>query len=119
MDISIYYDFTLYEVPENHEVLYRAFGSVDEDCTPYVACTAYQIISRTPCGAWIKVYGKPKLKFINLRSQKQWACATIPEAIRQLEYRKKSQIRHCNSAIRIAEEVLNHIKTHNLTSPQP
>jgi hypothetical protein len=54
-------------------------------------CHAFEIIRRTPSGAWIRL-GYDFKKFVNLNAHKRFACPTKEEAWESFRARKKRQL---------------------------
>lgn len=55
----------------------------------YVEFYEFRFLRKTPRGAWIDVWGKPK--FILDGARKRWACPTKQEALESFLARKKRQ----------------------------
>lgn len=68
----------------------------------------FQIIKRTPKGAWIDIYGDKK--FVNLTARKKFACETIDKALESFIARKERQISILESQTRYAKRVLQMAK---------
>ena len=65
----------------------------------------FEIVKKTQCGAWIKLYGGKK-KFILNNTYKKWACATPEIALESFRARKKKQVRILKSQLKRAEAAL-------------
>lgn len=98
--------------PQDHfgaPLLLRASGRASEGQTEIVM-ERHVVLSYTPCGAWIDTWdGK---RFVNLRAGKQWASTTEAEAIDQLYYRKRTQVRILSARLDEAREVLAAMEEH-------
>lgn len=66
--------------------------------------TAYRIIKRTKCGAWINNYGKKK--FVNLTTRKQWAYENLELAKIGMIRRKEKHVKILETELEIAKEQL-------------
>lgn len=97
--------------PEFSAHIYRAVGWVGEDNTPMIHIERQKILDYTPCGVWIECANNGKKKFVNLKAGKQWASATVQEAIDQLYYRKRKQVRILEHQLSMAKDVLEAMKT--------
>lgn len=92
--------------------LMRASGRFYRDGSDSVEISidCHRILSYTPCGVWVATWeGK---KFVNLRASKQWASVTEAEAIDQLYYRKRTQVRILESRLVEAKGVLAVLEKH-------
>lgn len=76
----------------------------------YANCEKYEVIKRTPKGAWINLgYAwekDPKKKFILDNARRRWAYPTVELALNSFRIRKERQIRHCNDMIENANIAL-------------
>lgn len=86
--------------------LYRASGWVGDQSKPQIHVERQRITGYTPCGVWI-LTAAGKKKYVNLRAEKQWASAHVQEAIDQLQYRKRKQVRILEHQLDMAKEVLD------------
>lgn len=90
--------------------LYRAECHLHEGLDVSVQLVAYRIERYTPCGAWIRLgtdyESKPRLKFVNLRAEKQWASAERDVAIYHLTRRRTAQVRILAHRLECAEREL-------------
>jgi|GEM_PF-5104034 len=74
------------------DVLYR-FDEFSTCDGVRIYCTSYQIVKRTPKGAWINLwYGKNK--FVLADARKRWACPCRESAMESFRARKTKQIEH-------------------------
>lgn len=98
---------TLLSCIDNKAALFRACSKRNECGGSQLVFSAIPIIKYTPCGAVIS-YGHEwdKPRFVNLRAVKQWASATMDEAVEQLRHRKIRQIKILRSRLDDAEDAL-------------
>lgn len=87
-----------FQPPRERAHLLRASGRAGGGYVEIVL-EHHAILRYTPCGAWVDTFAGEK--FVNLRAGKQWASATETEAIDQLYYRKRKQVKIL--AARLAE----------------
>lgn len=92
-------------------VLFRARSQRQEDGSTNIVFEAIPIVSYTSCGVRIahQNFGnrpQPKGRYVNLRATKQWASATMDEAVEQLRHRKRRQICILDARLADAEEAL-------------
>lgn len=74
-------------------------------------CYEFDVLKETKCGVWISCLGFARTysqsrKFINLKSNKKWACTTKEEALRQFLYRKERQLVILNSTVEFTKEAI-------------
>jgi len=98
-------------MPEQLGTLFRVSISGD-----YINTEHFNIIRRTPCGAWIRVVavnGLYRERFVNLNAVKQYASETEPEAMDCFLARKRRHLHILRGQIKHIEHALNMIKTGN------
>jgi hypothetical protein len=89
----------------------RCSAGVDEFDNPYpgyhleFSCRKFEIIKRTPKGAWIRMFME-KPKFILLTAHKRYACPTKLEAIQSCRARKNRYNSILQAKISYNEDVL-------------
>lgn len=96
------------------EILY-SFGldQFDDPIPGYrmeLGLTEYEIVKRTPKGAWIRyplfsLYEDEK-KFVLLTARKKFACETKEEALKSFAARKNRQIAILEAKLKVAKEAL-------------
>lgn len=101
MPLLHFYPPIVTEEIENHYYRYDGYKNA--------ACYAYQILSRTPRGVWVKVNMSDK-KFILDGARRRWAYPTIAEALNSFKIRKQRQIMHANASIDNALSALIKVK---------
>lgn len=69
---------------------------------PEIQLRFYEVLKRTPCGAWINDMG-PK-KFVKLTAAKKYACNTVEEAIHSFIQRKHRHIAILDHQLKEARE---------------
>lgn len=87
----------------NADVLYRYENHAD-----VVLLEKYRVTKRTPCGAWIYVYGKPK--FVLNDTRKRFAFPTEDEAKVSFFARKRRQLEFLQSQIQAVELAVEALK---------
>lgn len=101
---------------------WRCSAGVDEFDNPLpgyhleFCCHEYEIIKKTPKGAWIKMF-MDKPKFVLLTARKRFACPTKEEALDSMIARKKAYIKildkkmaYTNHVLRRCEEEKKRLK---------
>ena len=93
------------------EYLYRVDGDWEEDGSfQGLKCWSYKIEKRTPCGAWIRIWGSPEVKrgrkFVNIDAMKPWASTTPEKARDEFITRRKAYIRILGGRLSMAETEL-------------
>lgn len=90
--------------------LYRVDGDWDESGFQGLKCWAYEVEKRTPCGAWIRIWGTPEMKagrkFVNAGAMKPWASPTPEKAHAEFIERRKAYVRILRSRLEMAEAEL-------------
>lgn len=94
------------------EYLYRIDGDWGEEGGfQGLKCWGYRIEKRTPCGAWIRIWGSPEMKrgrkFVNTGAQKPWASATPEKARAEFISRRKAYVRILEARLNMAEMELD------------
>jgi len=101
------------------DVLYRYHDTL---CAPYldefdnpdgpsrvvVSLETYEILRKTPKGAWVQCFGKDK--FVLLAAKKRFACPTKEEALKSFVARKSTQRRILSDKILVAESAIREAK---------
>lgn len=78
---------------------------------------AYEVIKRTPCGAWIAA-GDTGRKFVLLTANKRYAVPTVEEAIESFKARKKRQKAIYAARIKSIDEALRYLDEKGFYSDQ-
>ena len=90
-------------------------------CNLKVHLREYKIISITPKGVWIQLWGlwSDEKKFILLSARKRFACPTKKEAVESFKARKNRQIQILNGQLKQAKEALSIIEKQGLRHETP
>jgi hypothetical protein len=79
-----------------------------------VELVAYPVVRATPCGVWVQIPHTARLKFVNTKARKQFACATVKAARLSFYARKKRQVailkyqlKRAKQALAVVSKVLN------------
>lgn len=93
--------------PEKDDILWRCSMKNYSGADVSVEMEWFDVIKRTPCGAWITYYGDMNTKrFVNLKRRKQFASETPEEAFRQFTRRKLNELKIYRARIRDIEKAL-------------
>ena len=91
-------------LPATPRVLYRFSEVMFTDSKLMLSKHEYPVVSVTPTGAWIDVFGRKR--FVKLNARKRYACPTEVEALESFRARKRRQIRILKHNLAAAEAAL-------------
>lgn len=103
----------MFPLKEGQDVLWRASTQTSEYGKTTVYLTAYPVLSRTSCGAWIETpYERRKKRWVSDTGYKQFASGDKAKAVKKMYERKQREIRILQSRLAGAEMDMAGLKAH-------
>ncbi len=98
---------------EGQDVLWRAVTQTSEYGKTFIYLTAYPVLSRTVCGAWIETpYEKRKKRWVSDTGYKRFASKTKENAVRKMYERKQREVKILRNRLAGAEMDMAGLKEH-------
>ena len=103
----------VFPLSEGQDVLWRASTQTSEYGKTYIYLTAYPVLSRTACGAWIETpYERRKKRWVSDTGYKQFASDEKAKAVKKMYERKQREVHILRSRLAGAEMDMAGLKEH-------